>query len=235
MVGLAAALAACGGAPVRAPVANGTDRAPWHPSAYVVHRGDTLYSIAWEHRLDYHALARWNGIGRPYTIYPGQRLRLTPPTHRSHRSPPRSHTVRPETRSAPKARTRSRHTVARIHWQWPTHGPVIKGYHPDGIGKKGVELGGRAGQPVRAAAAGRVVYSGSGLVGYGRLIIIKHGQHYLSAYGNNRRLLVKEGERVRRGQRIAQMGSSGSDRVALHFEIRRDGKPVDPLRYLPKR
>ncbi|MEJ2687901.1 MAG: peptidoglycan DD-metalloendopeptidase family protein, partial [Gammaproteobacteria bacterium] len=142
--------------------------------------------------------------------------------------------------AAPRRNPRStvrygRHSAGALHWEWPTKGPVIQGYDPEQIGKKGITLGGRMGQPVRAAAGGRVVYSGSGLVGYGRLIIIKHDKDYLSAYANNSKLLVKEGERVRRGQVIARLGSSGINRVALHFEIRRDGKPVNPLRYLPKR
>ena len=117
-------------------------------------------------------------------------------------------------------------------WHWPTKGKVIGSFGKSG--RKGIHLAGSYEQPVVAAAAGRVVYSGAGLVGYGRLIVLKHNKHFFSAYAHNSKILVKEGEVVKGGQRIALMGSSGSDKVKLHFEIRRDGKPVDPLRYLPR-
>lgn len=117
-------------------------------------------------------------------------------------------------------------------WIWPTKGTVITNFARSG--RKGVNISGRAGQPVVAAAGGRVVYAGGGLRGYGELIIVKHNKRFLSAYAHNNRILVKEGDNVRVGQRIAEMGSTGTDKVMLHFEIRRDGKPVDPVRYLPK-
>lgn len=247
LVATALLVSACGGPPVRAPVGDlstGGGRVnvapPPQSGYYTVRSGDTLYSIAWQYGDDYHDLARWNGIAAPYTIYVGQRLRLRSPS-RARRSPTRtashSRSGRSEA-SRRSSRPSAQHRLTSagpLHWQWPTNGPVIQGYYPDQIGKKGITLGGRMGQPVRAAAAGRVVYSGSGLVGYGRLIIVKHDKDYLSAYANNSKLLVREGERVRGGQVIARMGSSGTNRVALHFEIRRDGKPVNPLRYLPKR
>jgi lipoprotein NlpD len=119
-------------------------------------------------------------------------------------------------------------------WVWPTKGQLLHGYQPDNTGKKGIDIGGRSGQTVMAAADGKVVYAGSGLVGYGRLIIIKHTDSLLSAYGHNSELLVKEGQHVRAGQTIARMGNSGTDRTQLYFEIRKDGKPVNPLRYLPE-
>lgn len=122
----------------------------------------------------------------------------------------------------------------RVPWTWPTTGKVIAAF-TDGNGSKGMQIAGKIGQPVYASAAGRVVYSGSGLRGYGNLVIIKHNQTYLSAYAHNNALLVKEGESVTRGQKIAEMGNSDTDRVKLHFEIRRLGKPVDPSRYLPPR
>jgi lipoprotein NlpD len=125
--------------------------------------------------------------------------------------------------------------VDGIAWRWPTDGAILDRYQASDPGRQGIDLGGRSGQPVYAAADGVVVYSGNGLIGYGELIIIKHSDSYLSAYGHNRVRLVKEGERVRAGQEIAEMGSSGAPRVELHFEIRRDGKPVDPLDYLPPR
>jgi lipoprotein NlpD len=126
------------------------------------------------------------------------------------------------------------HQQKSIAWLWPSEGVVVGGFNP-GNGKKGLDIRGQLGQSVIAAASGNVVYSGSGLIGYGNLIIVKHNDTYLSAYAHNRRLLVKEGTEVKRGQQIAEMGDSGKEGVILHFEIRRDGKPVDPLTYLPKR
>jgi lipoprotein NlpD len=119
-------------------------------------------------------------------------------------------------------------------WIWPTRGRILRSYQSSGRGKKGIEIGGHDGQPVKAAATGKVVYAGSGLVGYGRLIIIKHNENLLSAYGHNSKLLVSEGDQVEAGQQIAEMGSSGTNRTGLYFEVRKDGKPVDPLSYLPR-
>jgi len=119
-------------------------------------------------------------------------------------------------------------------WVWPVKGPLLRGYTPNANGKKGIDIGGKAGQPIVSAADGKVVYAGSGLVGYGRLIIIKHNDSLLSAYGHNSRLLVAEGDYVKAGQVIAEMGSSGTSSTRLYFEIRQDGKPVNPLRYLPR-
>ncbi len=121
-----------------------------------------------------------------------------------------------------------------IAWRWPSEGVIVSGFSPS-KGKKGLDIRGKLGQSVIAAASGNVVYSGSGLIGYGNLVIIKHNDTYLSAYGHNRRLLVKEGAAVKQGQKIAEMGDSGKDGIILHFEVRRDGKPVNPLNYLPKR
>ena len=120
-----------------------------------------------------------------------------------------------------------------MRWQWPTAGNVKRGFN-NTASKKGINIAGRLGQPVYAASGGDVVYSGSGLVGYGNLVIIKHDDVFLSAYGHNRRLLVKEGEKVKPGQMIAEMGETAKDGALLHFEIRQEGKPVDPMRYLPK-
>jgi lipoprotein NlpD len=136
----------------------------------------------------------------------------------------------PAPRSAPVKRD-----TGPPKWIWPAPGPLLRGYSVSGNGKKGIEIGGKSGQSVHAAAAGKVVYSGSGLAGYGRLIIIKHNNDFLSAYAHNRKLIAREGEWVKRNQVIAQMGSSGTDRVQLHFEIRERGRPVDPLKYLPGR
>ena len=228
------------------------------PASYTVRKGDTLYGISFRYNLDYRSVARWNGIRPPYRIYPGQRIRLYPPktvknparhrvasAHSASRAKPRSTSARAARRisSPPRAHSGSRRTrgpagdtstaSSALRWQWPTQGTLLRRFAADGPGRKGIDIAGRTGQPVRAAADGVVVYAGSGLRGYGELIIIKHNNTYLSAYAHNRRLLVKEGERVRRGQKIAELGSSGTDRPKLHFEIRRHGKPVDPLRYLP--
>mgnify|MGYP001826389182 FL=1 len=119
-------------------------------------------------------------------------------------------------------------------WVWPTRGRVLTSFQPSGTGKRGIDIGGHEDQPVKAAANGKVVYAGSGLVGYGRLIIVKHNENLLSAYGHNNKLLVNEGEHVAAGQMIAKMGSSGTNRNELYFEIRKNGKPTDPMRYLPK-
>ena len=225
-------LGGCGPA-VRAPVgdrtvarppAQATGSAEWH----VVRRGESLYSIAWRYGQSYQTLARWNGIRAPYTIYPGQKLRVRAPQAAS---PPAR---RPPSRPQPP-RSQPAPPPAKLVWQWPVEGPVLRRFDPRGSGKKGIAIGGKPGTPVRAAAPGRVVYSGGGLVGYGRLIIIKHDKNYLSAYGHNRKLMAHEGDQVRGGQVIAQMGSSGTDRTMLHFEIRKDGSPVDPLRLLPPR
>jgi lipoprotein NlpD len=126
-------------------------------------------------------------------------------------------------------------TVQKIVWSWPARGSLVRRYSASSAGKKGVDIGGRAGDPVYAAADGKVVYAGSGLSGYGRLIIIKHNKDFLSAYAHNRKLLAKEGQWIGRGEEIASMGDSGTNRVQLHFEIRKGGRPVDPLIYLPGR
>jgi lipoprotein NlpD len=147
----------------------------------------------------------------------------------------------PAPRAASSAQTISKHRappqfpVKALAWSWPASGRVIRGYDPKSMGKKGVTIAGKTGQSVRAAAPGKVVYSGSGLSGYGRLIIIKHNKDFLSAYAHNRKLIAREGQWVEKGAVIAQMGSSGTNRPQLHFEIRKKGRPVDPLRYLPKR
>jgi lipoprotein NlpD len=204
---------------------------------HTVRRGETLYAIAWRYGTDFRSLARVNGIASPYTIYPGQRLRLRasrkPATETSARTSRPAKKPSKPSNAAPGKRRGSAPapspSVAR--WSWPAKGAVIGRF--GGSGGKGIDIGGRAGAPVKASAAGRVVYSGSGLRGYGKLIIIKHNERYLSAYAHNKKLHAKEGDKVQSGQRIAEMGQSDTDRIKLHFEIRRDGKPVDPLKHLP--
>lgn len=187
---------------------------------YIVRPGDTLYSIAFRFSVDHRQLAAWNNLRNATLIYPGQELRLTPPPGR-----PAS------TRPAPSASA-----PTRTDWHWPTAGQVVSRFSAAGkTTQTGVLISGQRGQPVIAAAAGEVVYSGSGLKGYGKLIIIRHDATYLSAYGHNAALLVAEGDRVVRGQKIATMGETAAKRPRLHFEIRRDGKPVDPVALLPAR
>ena len=215
-----------------------------------VQRGDTLYSISWQHGLEFQNVALWNGIAPPYRIYPGQRIRLTPPK-RSSRTPAKSSSARkpnvpakrpvtpsskPATRSsapAPSPEQEFDH-VGPLKWRWPAKGPVATTFSPDDPSRKGIDIAGRIGDAVVASEAGKVVYAGSGLIGYGRLVILKHNKNYLSAYGYNRRLLVKEGDRVKRGERLAEMGKDIHGDPRLHFEIRRNGTPVNPIRLLPR-
>jgi lipoprotein NlpD len=220
----------------------------------VVERGDTLYSIAWAHGLGYRELASLNGIRPPYTIYSGQRLRVRPAARSNGVTvaPLRQNkpvvASRPVAAPAPKPVDRpastpplksvppaSSNKAFNGPWVWPTRGRVLSRFQSNASGKRGIEIGGHADQPVNAAGNGTIVYAGSGLVGYGRLIIVKHSENLLSAYGHNSKLLVAEGEYVSAGQMIAKMGSSGTSRNELYFEIRKDGKPVDPLKYLPRK
>lgn len=292
------------------------------PEQVIVVRGDTLYGIAFRHGLDWRDLARWNGLGEPYTIFPGQVLRLVPPERERvsvaraepspsavteprparrealppepsppppagsaaaaspppavapekprpppasrpeqassaapsepRPAPPEPQDVRPPAAEAPSASPAAPPSASAaaaaetpsglpfrlaegIRWTWPAEGVILRSFVAGDPLRQGIDIGGKAGDTVRAAADGIVVYSGAGLVGYGELVIIKHDDRYLSAYGHNRRRLVAEGERVRGGQPIAEMGRTGAERDKLHFEIRRDGRPVDPLRYLPPR
>lgn len=215
---------------------------------YVVRRGDTLYSIAWRFGVDHRQLANWNRIPYPYTIYPGQRVAVSGPSVRrasvpqaSTRSPVRTERKPGTTATAankPQASLRQDDVVAsgvKLRWQWPTKGKLTRAFSAKDQSRKGIEITGQLGQEVQAAESGKVVYSGSGLIGYGKLIIIKHNGEYLSAYGHNRKLLVKEGDRVSRGMRIAEMGKNGAGGAVLHFEVRHNGIPVDPVALLPRR
>ena len=228
-----------------------------HNGHYCVLPGDTLYSIAFETGHDYRTLARWNHIAPPYQIEAGERLRMRPspglgpearaiaPRPLEGRSLGRSERLHPTPLSPRAAPTRRPPIAARRapvftpSWIWPARGAVKATFGRGPLsgrpGNRGIDILGRAGEPVRAAAAGRVVYTGSGLPGYGKLIIIKENNEYLSAYAHNARIEVEEGAVVRQGEVIATMGDSGTDRVELEFEIRLRGFPVDPLRYLPKK
>ena len=207
-------------------------------SFHIVRRGETLYSIAWQYGHDVRDVARWNRIRAPYTIYPQQKISLIPTKSYSRPKKPVKSTGKKVAKSTPsRVKTKSKPTIysQKIRWQWPTKGKIIGRYSARDSGKKGLDIAGRKGQRIYAAAGGQIVYSGSGLRGYGKLIIIKHNDTYFSAYAHNSRLFVREQQKVKKGQHIADMGSSEAQRVMLHFEVRRNGKPVDPLRYLPKR
>jgi lipoprotein NlpD len=213
---------------------------PRYGATAVVQRGQTVYRIATENGITALDLALWNDIPPPYTIYPGQRLRLYPGGQRgvsSVRPPvPRAANAPAQSRPAPVAPAPVVAPAAsNVAWRWPADGAVITTYLAGDPTRQGIDIAGKGGQPVRAAGDGVVVYSGSGLVGYGELVIVKHNDQWLSAYGHNRARLVNEGQLVKAGQQIAEMGRSGAAREMLHFEIRYNGKPVDPQAYLPKR
>ena len=230
---------------------------------HVVARGDTLFSIAFRYGWDWKALAARNNISEPYTIHVGQAIRFdsrsnststavasSSPASSSTASPsgrftitrlPANSASAPATTAKASAQSPAQDTPtppagpAPKGWAWPSNGILIGKFSSNGSLNKGIDIAGDLGQPVLAASDGSVVYAGSGLRGYGELVIIKHSDTYVSAYGHNRRLLVREGQQVKVGQTIAEMGSTGTDRVKLHFEIRRQGKPVDPLQFLPRR
>lgn len=203
-------------------------------------RGETLASIASRYGLSYKDLARINGIGPPYIIYPGQQLRFTSDGRVITES--MDGNLQTDLSNSSKKRTKKSEVSPKktyaggtLKWQWPAGGKIIASFQGESGLNKGIDLGGKLGEPVLAAASGQVIYAGSGLSGYGNLLIIKHSEIFLSAYAHNNQLLVKEGDIVKAGQKIADMGSSGTDRVKLHFEIRSEGNPVDPLKFLPKR
>lgn len=199
--------------------------------SYVVKPQDTLYSIAWRHGLDYQDLARWNHIGADYRILVGQTLLLHGAAAPAHSTVPHAVAAKPAT-AAPVARTRPAPSVGAISalkWVWPTEHASMPPSVPGG----GLLLSGRLGQEVRAACAGRVVYVGNGIRGYGNLIIVKHDEDLLSAYAHNRDVQVQESQEVAVGQVIGHMGEGAPGKAVLYFEIRRGGKPVDALPFLP--
>ncbi len=237
-------LSACG-TTYKAPIA---DRSKKTANFHRIQKGETLYSIAWTYGLDYRKLSAWNGIAKGYAIYPGQTLRLKPPKKQTStrstsarqqnksKSPTRKPVASKPVKKVPqRSKSTKQQSAAITRWIWPTRGRVIRGFAKNESGKKGIAISGRSGQRVIASASGKVVYSGEGLLRYGKLIIIKHNNTYLSAYAHNRRLLVKEGSVVKQGQAIAEMGQTGTDRTMLHFEIRKNGKPINPLYFLSKK
>ena len=218
--------------------------AHWPAETHVVQVGETLYSIAWQYGQDYREVARWNDIASPYTIYPQQELRVSKPSivkqHKTSQLTEVNKSVRPtpaatKTSYIPvKPANKVRPGSHKLNWQWPVRGKVLNRFSASDPGLKGIDIAGQNGAPIYAAEAGYVVYSGSGLRGYGKLIIIKHSETFLSAYAHNREIRVTEGEKVKKGEHIADMGKTGTETVKLHFEIRHNGIPVDPFRYLPK-
>ena len=232
------------------------------PGYYSVKSGDTLIRIGMDNGQSWRDIARWNNIENPNLIETGQVLRVTPPeetgvvvrpvsstnvvtspapANTASAPAPASNTasVRPPASAAnpPNASTPTNNLAntdsaeETVSFQWPTRGNVLAGF--DEVKNKGIDIAGKAGDPVLAAADGKVVYAGSGLRGYGNLVILKHNNTYLTAYAHNQSLSVKEDQAIKRGQKIAEMGNSDADQVKLHFEIRRQGKPVDPAKYLP--
>ena len=271
-------LAGCAGRQAPAPVVllnsqveSGSEE--YTASTYVVRPGDTLYAVAWFTGNDYRDIAEFNKISKPYTIFPGQELRLTAPivktptrhqttnktTRSTHRTsqpldkrsidPPnpqayvdRKENVKPQNVTSVKKPVTSVKKASpkgfpdRVKtWMWPAEGKVVDTFSKAESGNKGIDIAGARGSNVVAAADGKVVYAGSALRGYGKLVIVKHTDTFLSAYAYNDSILVKEREWVYAGQKIATMGSSGTDSVKLHFEVRYRGKSLDPLRYLPKK
>ena len=244
------------GAEPRAVLSVPNEAAP-KPGTYIVKPGDTLIRIGLETGQNWRDIARWSGLENPNVIEVGQALRVVPPgvepgaavtqpvaaasrpdvrplsAAASTPSGPASAPAAAATVPAPQAPAAPKDPEEDLNWLWPATGPVLATF--DDAKSKGVAIGGKAGDAVLASADGRVVYAGSGLRGYGHLVIVKHNNTCLTAYAHNQTLLVKEDQVVRRGQKIAEMGSSDAERVQLHFEIRRQGKPVDPARYLPAR
>ena len=225
------------------------------PGYYTIKPGDTLIRIGLEHGQSWKDIARWSNLDNPNLIEVGQVVRVVPPSVNAASGSATSGgrgvapvVVTPVASQGASSAAAATSTPAAtptptpapvakgaddLDFMWPAGGSLLAGF--DEQRNKGFDIGGKAGDAVVAAADGKVVYAGAGLRGYGNLIILKHNNTYLTAYAHNQSLLVKEDQSVRKGQKIAEMGSTDADRVKLHFEVRRQGKPVDPARYLPSR
>ncbi|WP_416307933.1 peptidoglycan DD-metalloendopeptidase family protein [Neptunicella sp. SCSIO 80796] len=223
----------------------------------MVRKGDTLFSIAWFNGFDYRDLARINNLRKPYNIYPGQKLTLKAAPEQTVKAL-RKNSVKTATQSSKiktnqpvdppekqaygkSSRTKNDQLIPKeeytsqvARWVWPAEGELITRFSASEQGNKGIDIANSVNTPVLASADGKVVYSGDALRGYGKLIIIKHTEAYLTAYAHNNEILVKEQQWVKAGEKIALMGRSDSDRVKLHFEVRYKGQSVDPLRFLSK-
>ena len=236
---------ACTSSNTYAPVVNGWRQSAHKSNYYIVQPGDTIYSIAWAFNMDYRDLAALNHLTN-YHIVAGQQLRMAPlsPVATKITQQPRKQLVQQKTKYRNKIKQKvvvrpavaqystSTSNISPKYWQWPAKGRIVQAYSAQLGGNRGIDIAGKGGEPILAAASGIVVYSGSGLRGYGKLLIIKHSDSYLSAYAFNKTLLTKEGMRVHTGQKIAEMGQNNAGKTMLHFEIRRNGQPVDPLHYL---
>lgn len=221
-------LVACGDSQNYAPVTDISYVEPI-PSSGVhrVARGETLYEIAWRYGMDYRYIARRNQTKSSDAVHSGQIIQL-----RGNVSAPsviKQKTASVISQSKPDISETKEPEYSTSEWKWPAKGKVIGSFTAS---HKGINIAGYEGEPVYATASGKVVYAGDGLRGYGNLIIIKHNSLYLSAYAHNKLAYVKEGKWVKKGQKIAEMGDTGTDKVMLHFEIRRAGKPVNPLTLL---
>ena len=230
LLALTSFLTACTSTTAQAPVYN-----LWHQpisisGRYTVKPHDTLYSIAWNFGLDYRQLANLNQLHTPYTILPGQVLILK--SQKNNTKPSHQPKTIPHKRST-RINTADNNKPIK-HWIWPARGHISATFSKQADGNKGINIQGHTGEPIMATAAGKVVYSGDGVRGYGNLIIIKHNNNYLSAYAYNQQLLVKQGMRVHAGQRIALMGKNNSGQALLHFEIRHNGLPTNPMYFLTK-
>jgi lipoprotein NlpD len=257
LVAVLALVAGCASRRTPAPVVDA--RAPAKPAAgkpaamkqssdhYLVRRGDTLYSIALEHGADYREVAQWNSLDDPSKLSVGQVLRVTAPAQQAvqvgsgpagggrieSRPLDSSPQQKPKPDQKPAPREEPRLLEAQpLQFAWPAKGKVLAGFAEPR--RKGIDIDGKLGDPVIAAAAGRVTYVGSGIPGLGKLVVIRHDQGYLTVYAHNKDVLVKEQQNVTRGQKIAELGASDAERPKLHFQIRKGAAAVDPLLYLPK-
>lgn len=218
---------------------------------HIVERGETLYSVGWLYGYDYKTVARWNQLKTPYVLKVGQRLRVAPVNGNSslslqaverdtkyiteRRLAAKGSSLKTDKQNKSRYLSKNQNTSEKLKWYWPTKkGTIVNRFVADDPGKKGLDILGKEGQLVLSASTGTVVYSGSGLLRYGKLIIVKHNETFLSAYAHNKELLVKEGDKVKIGQRIAVMGKTGMNNAKLHFQIRKYGKPIDPIQLLPK-
>ena len=248
IIGCSLLLAGCGSTP--APVSSRTPPPSQKINYHIISQGDTLFAIAWRYELSVESLARANGLSRPYNIYTGQRLTLDMTRARPSYSKPvrvaSSTTATPRKVVSPGATKSTVKKTGRVtqpkvyslpkgkwRWQWPVKGAVSRHYDTSRV-FKGLNIQSTKGRKVGAAAPGVVVYAGRGLRGYGQLLIIKHSETYLSAYAHNHKMYVREGQKVTAGQKISDVGGDPENNGRLYFEIRKNGKPVDPMRLLPR-
>ena len=244
------ALVGCSSSAYKAPVVDANPIPSHRIKTHQVGPGETLYSIALRYDLDYKKLSKINNLDSSYRLSPGQVLNLDTNAYVASTKPSVTQSKPAARRSGsglrnPAVATKKQSSTRRpspakaqpsssVVWRWPVKGEVLDAFQGNGGLNKGIDIRGKLGEPVLAAADGEVVYSGSGLRGYGKLVIVKHNDQFLSAYAHNRVLVVAEGDKVKSGEKIAEVGFSGTNTAKLHFEIRLDGKPVDPLGYLPR-